>query len=115
VKGYIEFFCKMHLLLHVPDLEEVLILKFVVGLLIQFHREVELLEKTTLDKTFQRSLAIERKVTPRGHIPQSLPLHQPPHLSTIHLPSLSPLSTSSDSKPQTQYKYKDTLVLIPQN
>jgi hypothetical protein len=40
----------MHLLLHVPDPEEVLILKFVAGLLIQFRREVELFENPTLDK-----------------------------------------------------------------
>jgi hypothetical protein len=52
VQGYIDFFCKMHLLLHVPDSEEVLILKFVVGLLIQFCQEVELFENPTLDKTF---------------------------------------------------------------
>ena len=59
----------MRLLLHIPDSEEVLILNFVVGLLIQFRRELELFENPTLDKTFQRSLAIERKVTPRGRIP----------------------------------------------
>jgi hypothetical protein len=75
----------MCLLLHVPDLEEVLILKFVVGLLIQFCREVELFENPALDKTFQRSLAIERKVTPRGRIPQSLP-YTNPHASQ---PSIS--------------------------
>jgi hypothetical protein len=40
VQGYIDFFCNMHLLLHVPDPEEVLILKFVASLLIQFHQEV---------------------------------------------------------------------------
>jgi len=78
VQGYIDFSCKMCLLLHVPDLEEVLILKFVVGLLIQFHREVELFENATLDKTFQRSLAIERRVSPRGCIPQSCPYTNPP-------------------------------------
>ena len=59
----------MHLLLHVPDPEEVLILKFVASLLMQFHREVDLFENPTLYKTFQRSLAIERKLTPRGCIP----------------------------------------------
>jgi hypothetical protein len=37
-----------------------------------------LFENPTLDKTFQRSLAIERKVTPRGHIPQSRPYTNPP-------------------------------------
>jgi hypothetical protein len=40
----------MRRLLHDPNLEEVLILKFVVGLLIQFHQEVELFENPTLDK-----------------------------------------------------------------
>jgi hypothetical protein len=68
----------MCLLLHVPYLEEVLILKFVVGLLIQFCREVELFENATLDKTFHRSLAIERRVAPRGCIPQSYPYTNPP-------------------------------------
>jgi hypothetical protein len=79
----------MCLLLHVPDLEEVLILKFVVGLLIQFHREVELFENATLDKTFQRSLAIERRVSPRGCIPQSYPYTNPP----ASQPSISHPST----------------------
>jgi hypothetical protein len=51
----------MCLLLHVSNPKEVLILKFVVGLLIQLRREVELFEDPTLDKTFQRYLAIERK------------------------------------------------------
>jgi hypothetical protein len=55
----------MHLLLHIPDPKEVLILEFVVGLLIQFPREAELFENPNLDKTFQRYLAIERKVTPK--------------------------------------------------
>ena len=68
----------MCLLRQVPDLEEVLILKFVIGLLIQFRQEVELFENATLDKTFQRSLAIERKVAPRGCIPQSRPYTNPP-------------------------------------
>ena len=68
----------MHLLLHIPYPEEVLILNFVVGLLIQFRREVEVFENPTLDKTFQRALAIERKVAPRGHIPQSCPYTNPP-------------------------------------
>ena len=54
VQGYIELFCKMCLLLHVPDLKEVLILKFVVGLLIQFRREVELFENPTLDKNISK-------------------------------------------------------------
>jgi hypothetical protein len=115
VQGCIDFFCKIFLLLHVPYMEEVLILKFLAGLLIQFCREVELFENPSLYKTFQRSLAIERKVAPRGRIPQSLSLHQPPLLSTIYIPSLNPLSTSLDSKPHTQYNYKDTLVIIPQN
>jgi hypothetical protein len=59
----------MHLLLHVFYSKEVLILKFVVGLLIQFRRKVELFENPTLDKTFQNYLAIERKVIPRSRIP----------------------------------------------
>ena len=42
----------MRLLLHVPYPKEALILKFVVGLLIQFRLEVELFENPTLDKTF---------------------------------------------------------------
>jgi hypothetical protein len=49
----------------------------VAGLLIQFC-QVELFENPTLDKTFQRSLVIERKVTPRGCIPQSRPYTNPP-------------------------------------
>jgi hypothetical protein len=52
VKGYIDFFCKMRLSFHVPDPEDVIIIKFVVGLLIQFHREVKLFENPTLDKMF---------------------------------------------------------------
>jgi hypothetical protein len=66
VQGYIEFLCKMCLLLHVLDSEEVLILKFVAGLLIEFLQEVDMFENPTLDKTFQISLAIERKFPPRG-------------------------------------------------
>jgi len=42
VQAYIDYFSKLRLLLHTPDPEEVLILKFVVCLLIQFCREVEL-------------------------------------------------------------------------
>jgi hypothetical protein len=52
VQGYIDFFCNIHLLLHVPDIEEVLMLKFVASLLIQFCREVQLFENPNLDKTF---------------------------------------------------------------
>jgi hypothetical protein len=73
VQAYIDYFSKLHLLLHIPDPEEVLILKFISGLLVQFCREVELFENQTLDKVFQRSLAIERKVAPRGRTPQSRP------------------------------------------
>jgi hypothetical protein len=76
-QGDIDLFCKMCILLHIPYPKEVLILKFVVGLLIQFHREVELFENPTLDKTFQRDLAIERKVAPRGCTPQSRPYNNP--------------------------------------
>jgi hypothetical protein len=52
VQGYTDFFFKLRLLLHIPNPEEVLTLKFVADLLIQFHREVELFENPTLDKVF---------------------------------------------------------------
>ena len=52
VQAYIDYFSKLRLLLPIPDLEEALILKFVIGLLIQFCREVELFENTSLDKVF---------------------------------------------------------------
>jgi hypothetical protein len=42
----------MRLLIHIPDPKEVLVLNFVIGLLIQFHQEVEMFENPTLDKTF---------------------------------------------------------------
>jgi len=42
VQAYIDYFSKLYLLLHIPDLDEVLILKFMAGLLVEFHREVEL-------------------------------------------------------------------------
>ena len=38
-------------------------------------------ENPTLDKMFQRSLVIERKVAPRGRIPQSCPYTTPPPLT----------------------------------
>jgi hypothetical protein len=84
-------------------MEELLILKFVLGLLIQFHQEVELLEKKTLDKTFQRSLAIERKVAPRGHIPQSLPYTNNPTSQpyTSHPSALFPPPQTQNPKPNT--------------
>jgi hypothetical protein len=93
----------MCLLLHVLDPKEVLILKFVVGLLIQFHGEVEVFENPTLDKTFQRSLAIERKVTPRGRIPQSRPYTNPPtsQPSSSHPSSLFPPPRTQNPTPNT--------------
>ena len=86
MQAYIDYFSKLCLLLHIPDLEEGLILKFIVGLLIHFCREVELFENTTLDKAFQRALTIKRKIAPRGHTPQSRPnstpyTYQPPTIN----------------------------------
>jgi len=97
VQAYIDYFSKIHLLLHIPDPEEVLILMFFVGLLIQFHREVELFENTSLDKVFQRSLAIERNIAPKGHTPQS----RPNPTTSIYQPSSSnPSPRFSNPRPQ---------------
>ena len=52
IQGYIDFFFKLCLQLHIPDPKEVLILKFISGLLMQFHREVELFKNPTLYKRF---------------------------------------------------------------
>jgi len=77
VQAYIDYFCKLCLLLQIPDPEEVHILKFIVGLLMHYRREVDLFENTSLNKAFQRALAIERKIAPRTHTPQSRPNSSP--------------------------------------
>jgi len=56
--------------LHVSDSEDILTLKFIAGLSLPIRREVEMFENPTLDKAFQRALAIERKVAPRARTPQ---------------------------------------------
>ena len=74
---YIDYFYKLRLLLQILDLEEVLILKFIAGLLIHYRREVDLFENTSLNKAFQRALAIERKIDSRTRTPQSRPNFSP--------------------------------------
>jgi hypothetical protein len=66
VKACIDYFSKMRLLLNIPDSEEVLILKFISRLLVQFRRELKLFENHILDKVFNRALEIERNINPRG-------------------------------------------------
>ena len=73
IQGYIDFFCKLRLQLHIPDRKEVLILKFITGLLMQFRREVEMFKNPTLYNVFQRALEIERNIAPRGRTPQYRP------------------------------------------
>lgn len=58
---YIDYFCKLHLLLQIPHPKKVLILKFIAGLLMHYRREVDLFENTSLNKAFQRALAIEKR------------------------------------------------------
>ena len=95
IEGYIDFLCKQRLQLHILDPEEVLILKFITGLLMQFHREVELFKNPTLDKNFQGALSIKRKIAPRGRTPQ---YHPNPNAS----PSQTTISNSSAHFPPTQ-------------
>ena len=52
------------------NIEEVLIIKFIFGLLIHLHREVNLFDIPSLDKAFLWALAMERKVAPQIFSPQ---------------------------------------------
>ena len=56
-------------------------------------------ENKTLDKAFQRALTIERKITPRGHTPQSRPNPTP---STYQTPTMNTLGRISNPRSQNQ-------------
>jgi hypothetical protein len=65
VQGYIDVFDKLHIQLHINELDEVLIIKFNYGLLLPLRQEVDLFDSSSLDKAFLRALVIERKVSPQ--------------------------------------------------
>ena len=48
-----------------------MIVKFNSGLLMVFHREVDLFDNASLDKAFLQALVVERKVAPRIRSPQT--------------------------------------------
>jgi hypothetical protein len=84
--------------LHILDPEEYLIVKLNSSLLMVFRREVDLFDSASLDKAFLWALAMECKVDPRIHSPQtqSGPFNVGP--SIVH-PSTYPTSPASPSTP----------------
>jgi hypothetical protein len=61
----------MRIQLYIANMKGVLIIKFNSGLLIHLRCEVDLFEISSLENTFLRALAVERKVAPQTRSPQA--------------------------------------------